>query len=640
LTSPEIRDYEQFYFNGFQSLYTSELYAEKDKLSFQDLHIGVISVEDENKLPDYVETSIEDRDFSSEDGDFIFHEGFMDKLGLKFRHNHILNQIIFIDEHDRHTKNIHKNLKELSATRRYNPKNEAGVRVLEKVLEDVIDDNNSHFVRGHINLIYWSDKESEFKYLKEQIVSSFSSLSIKPNVPTREQLKNVFYNSFFTNVSYLNTNSCFITDLRVVAAMLLNTSNYKNDSEGIYFAERVFNIPVKFDFWDEEKKHIRSRNFCLIAPTGAGKSFTANYIFRQLLEQDITIVIIDLGGSYIKFSQLLPKEDVEVFSYKEGEPLGLNPFILSEEETSPSPLKVEELGEFVWTLIKKVDEPSENEKTSMRKLINYYYEMEEDSHSWESFYNFIERNKETLYNQLKIDSSEFFNLSEFLHAGSDFVGEGNYANLLKRKDHSQNFVGKKLIIFELDTVKENQLLLTIMLQVISEAIQKTIWKDRTTKGIVFFDEFAKQLQFPNVFKSVKHYMEAIRKHNGACGIVLQTINQLPDDEIGNTMIDNMQTKIFVEADDYRDAIERLRLGSHTKNQLYSIRSKHSGEGYRYSEIYIDRKGYNNVYRIEASKEEYTAYQTEGKDHTEVLALYKESGSMEDAILSYIENNNN
>lgn len=634
LTKSEIEDFELFYFNGFQKNHTGDLYAEKDRFVFDNTKIGVVSIEDEDKLPDVISTSIKDQDFSSVDGDYTYYQGFLDNLGLKFRYNHIVNQILYIDEHKKHVNNMHKNLNALKSTRRYNPSNEAGARILEGALEDIINDNNSHFIRGHINIVYWSDDEAEFQYIKQQIISVLNRLSIKPNVPSREQLKNIFYNTYYTNTSHLNNNSCFITDIRAFSAMLLNSSNYKSDESGVYLTERVFNTPVLFDFWDEKKKNIVSRNFCIVAPTGRGKSVTANFLFRQLLEQDIIIVIIDLGGSYTKFSHLLPKEDVEIFSYKDGEPLGLNPFLLQDGEQSPSALKVDELAEFIWTLIKKESDPSEDEKTSMRKIINYYYEMEEENHSWEGFYQFINRNKNTLIDQLNIGG--FFHVEQFLHAGSDFVGDGSYANILRKADNSQNFIGKRLIVFELDSVADNKLLLTIMLQVISEAIQKTVWKDRKSKGIVFFDEFAKQLEFPNVFRSVKHYMEQIRKHNGGVGIVLQTINQLPDTPIGNTLIDNMQTKLFVEADDYEQSVKRLSLSSHARNQLYSLRNKHEGEGYRYSEVYIDRNNYRNVYRIELSKEELIAYQTEGVLHTEILERYERLGDMEKAITEYLE----
>lgn len=636
LTPDEISQYEIFYFNGFQNSYTSELEANPEKLIFENKHIGIISIIDEKKFPDTVCTSVEDKEFSSKDGDFKFHQGFMDSIGLNLKYNHIYNQVIFIDEHNVHMNRIHKNFLELDGAKKFNPANDAGAKRLQVSIDEINEDSNAHQLRGHTNVIFWGDSEAEFEYIGQQITTALNRLSFTPNKPRKERLKNIFYNSFFTNVSFLDNASLYQVDLANAMALFINNGNYKNDDAGILLSDRIHNIPVTYDFWDAKKKHITSRNFAIIAPTGRGKSVTANYIFRQFLEQDIILVIIDLGDSYLKFSKLLPPGQVEIFKYKQGEPLGLNPFILDSDSAVPSAMKIEELCEFVWTLIKKEQEPTELEQTSMRKIITHYYELEED-HSWESFYRFIENNKDTLYQQLDIDNREFFRIDEFLHAGSDFISNGTYADLLKKTDKSENFVGKKLIIFELDEIKDNRLLLTIMLQVISEAIQKTIWRDRKNKGIVFFEEFAKQLEFPDVTRRVKYYTQAIRKYNGGVGLVLQTINQFPETPEGKSIIDNTETFIFLETKNYKDTISRLDLGSHDATLLKSVRNKHTGEGYRYGEVLIRRTGRTNVYRIELSREEFIAYQTEGELHTAVMERYEETHDMKQAISEFIEN---
>ena len=169
-------------------------------------------------------------------------------------------------------------------------------------------------------------------------------------------------------------------------------------------------------------------------------------------------------------------------------------------------------------------------------------------------------------------------------SGSDFIADGIYSNLLGTcTDNSASFKDKKLIIFELDEIKDNRLLLTIMLQVISEAIQKTIWSDRKNRGIVFFDEFAKQLEFPEVTRRVKYYSQAIRKQNGGVGIVLQTLNQLPDTPEGKSILDNTETFIFLESSNYEDSISRLKLNSHDRSQLMSLKKKFDGDR-KYSDL--------------------------------------------------------
>jgi conjugal transfer ATP-binding protein TraC len=115
--------------------------------------------------------------------------------------------------------------------------------------------------------------------------------------------------------------------------LLQNVSNYKSDKEGIVFNERIFNTPVLKDVWDENKKRIKARNFGIIAPTGEGKSFLANHIFSQWIDRGYKIVIQDLGDSYQKLSYLYPEKTIYV-RYSHGQPLGVNPFYITDKKGS------------------------------------------------------------------------------------------------------------------------------------------------------------------------------------------------------------------------------------------------------------------------------------------------------------------
>jgi conjugal transfer ATP-binding protein TraC len=95
---------------------------------------------------------------------------------------------------------------------------------------------------------------------------------------------------------------------------------------------------------------------------------------------------------------------------------------------------------------------------------------------------------------------------------SIFVKEGLLSFLFKNDaDNSYQLEDKSFIVFEMDEIKDNKLLLSIMLHMISEAIQKVVWSDKDTRGVVFFDEFAKMLKFPEVLSSAEYFFQAGRK---------------------------------------------------------------------------------------------------------------------------------
>ncbi len=109
-----------------------------------------------------------------------------------------------------------------------------------------------------------------------------------------------------------------------------------------------------------------------------------------------------------------------------------------------------------------------------------------------------------------------------------------------RKKFNIDLEGKRLVIFELDEAKDDPLLISVLLSISADIDQRLIWKDKTKRGYIFYDEFAKQLKFPNVLTSVEYKFQAIRKQNAGIGIVIQTPTQLPENSTAASIIDNTQ----------------------------------------------------------------------------------------------------
>ncbi len=221
---------------------------------------------------------------------------------------------------------------------------------------------------------------------------------------------------------------------------------------------------------------------------------------------------------------------------------------------------------------------------------------------------------------------------------SDFRKNGLYEFLYREDEHTiiQSLTDKRIIVFELDEIKDNELLLTIMLQLIGITIEDIIWKDKSTRGYIFFDEFAKQLKFEGVLNKVEYFFQAVRKQNSAIGIVLQSITQLPENTTAQSIIENTQMLYVLNAKDYREIQKRFHLSEHAYNQLVSIQSNFSAER-PYSEVFIMRGNVHGVYRLETPQEVFWAYQTEGSKNQELMNYYEEYGDMEKTITKMISN---
>jgi len=220
---------------------------------------------------------------------------------------------------------------------------------------------------------------------------------------------------------------------------------------------------------------------------------------------------------------------------------------------------------------------------------------------------------------------------------SEYVGDGLYSFLFEvSEDQTYKIEDKRLIVFELDEVKDNKEILSVMLKLIKSAIQRTIWRNRAEKGIILFDEFAKQLKFDNVLESVEFYYQAIRKQNGAIGIILQSINQLPNNSTSASILENTQVIYSLRNEKgYEELQKRLNLSSHDLNQLKSIRNNLTGDR-KYTEMFIKIGKESNIFRLEVPKEVYAAYLTDGKESDRIMRIYEKTNDMEEAINTFIK----
>ena len=631
LKAEDILSLTNNYFNGFNEGFDTDILLDKSNISIGENHFDVLAVNSELCFGENVQSSKTNERFTSDD--FVFHQGFIDGIGLTLNENHIVNQIIYLDDKQKWRKLLDKKIEELNKSSNFGSQNKVVLKKIQHIQNQINADDNARIVRGHLNIIYWTRKERELEKMASKIKTEFKELDMIPYYPRGEERKNYILNSYFCFSSNFSNADLYVTDLKHALCLTINNSNYKSDATGIIFNDREHNIPVLKDVWDERKKRIKARNFAIFAPTGEGKSFLANNILRQYFESGVRLVIIDLGGSYTKFAKLYP-EKYTVLRYESGKNLGINPFYISNIDDL-TPERLEDLSVFLFELFASDLKVTKAQSVSIKKILLHYYEMISEKHSLDSFYHFVENNQDHLLGQLKIHP-DYFNITNFLHIMSEYVGDGLYSFLFEvSEDQTYKIEDKRLIVFELDEVKDNKEILSVMLKLIKSAIQRTIWKNRAEKGIILFDEFAKQLKFENVLESVEFYYQAIRKQNGAIGIILQSINQLPNNSTSASILENTQVIYSLNNEKgYAELVKRLNLSSHDLNQLKSIKNNLTGPR-KYTEMFIKIGKESNIFRLEVPKEVYAAYLTDGQENETIMAIYEKTQDMEKAITKFI-----
>ena len=630
LKSEEIQQLTSNYFNGFNEGFDTDILLDKKSVTIGENHFDALAINSELCFGESVQSSKTNERFTSDD--FVFHQGFIDGLGLTLNENHIVNQILYLDDKQKWRKLLDKKIEELNKSSNFGSQNKVVLGKIQHILDQINADDSSRIIRGHLNIVYWAKELTELDRITSKIKTEFKELDITPYYPRGEERKNYILNSYCCFSSNFSNNDLYVTDLKHALCLFINNTNYESDATGIIFNDREHNIPVLKDVWDDGKKRIKARNFAIFAPTGEGKSFLANNILRQYFESGVRLVIIDLGGSYTKFAKLYP-EKYTVLRYESGKNLGINPFYIS-DISDLAPERLEDLSVFLFELFASDLKVTKAQSVSVKKILRHYYDSTSKNHSLEGFYDFIEKNQKDLLDTLKIHP-DYFNVTSFLHVMSEYVGDGLYSFLFEvSEDQTYKIEDKRLIIFELDEVKDNKEILSVMLKLIKSAIQRTIWKNRAEKGIILFDEFAKQLKFDNVLESVEFYYQAIRKQNGAIGIILQSINQLPDNSISASILENTQVIYSLNNEKgYTELVKRLNLSSHDLNQLKSIKNNFSGAR-KYTEMFIKIGKESNIFRLEVPKEVYAAYLTDGQENAAIMAIYEKTNNMELAIKEF------
>lgn len=628
LNKEYLDDYYDYINSGLNNHYNVDIRKEWDYLRIGEQYCSILKFPSEDKFPETLTTCRVDTEMSNDKTKFFKNYG--DNFGFDLGFTHIYNQVAIIDDNKKHYNKAVKNTEHLQRFRAFERTNGEWAKKMEKMLGEMTKHSDyERIIRGHNNVVVFAKSEEELQTRINLVSERFKDIDIKPDRAFGDNLLALYEYSYPLNADLFIEDHFYIGNLEMFNSFAINGGGYKNDKEGIRFNSRLQGMsPVIVDIWDDDKKYMFARNFFILAPTGSGKSFNANHIISYYYSDGAKQVIIDLGGSYKKLQTLFP-DDIVYITYKEGDNLGINPFDLGGEQITTE--KIDELVEFIGVHFRREGDLTPQERAVLRKIVELYYKNISTHHSLPSFIKSFIEDKDDIVKHLEIQK-EFFNVDEFVLLMSEFVEGGVYSFLYDDTKESigTKILDKRIIIFELDAIRGNQLLLSIMLQLISTTIDKVIWKDKSTRGVVLFDEVAEQLKWDGMLRRIQWFYQAIRKQNGSVGIVLQSVNQLPNNELSNAIIENTQVLYVLGANDYRVIQNRFNLSEHAFYQMSSLKSDFNGDR-KYSEIFILRGGTHQVYRLEVPKEVFWAYQTDGAMNNILMKIYDVVGDMEKAI---------
>ena len=266
--------------------------------------------------------------------------------------------------------------------------------------------------------------------------------------------------------------------------------------------------------------------------------------------------------------------------------------------------------------------------------------------SFNTFYEYMrdDYRRELAERDIKVEKEDF-NIDNMLTTMRQYYRGGRYDFLLNSAENI-DLLGKRFIVFEIDSIKDNRELFPVVTIIIMEAF---INKMRRLKGVrkqLIVEEAWKALSSANMADYLRYMYKTVRKYFGEAIVVTQEVDDIISSPVvKESIINNSDCKILLDQRKYMNKFDQIQallgLTEKEKSQILSINMANNPSRL-YKEVWIGLGGTQSaVYATEVSAEEYLAYTTEETEKVEVYRLAEQlGGDIEAAIRQLAERRRN
>ena len=612
------------------------------RMRIGDKRLCLHTLSDTEDLPGRLSTDMRYERMSTDRSDCRL--SFAAPVGLLLSCNHIYSQYVFIDDAQEILQMMEKNSRNMLSLSKYSRSNAVNREWTEMYLDEA-HTKGVLPVRCHCNVIAWAEDAEEFRRIRNDTGSQLAMMECTPRYNTIDTPV-IYWAGIPGNAGDFPSEESFYTFLEQAVCLFAGETNYRNSPSpfGIRLADRQNGIPVHVDISDLPMKRgiITNRNKFILGPSGSGKSFFTNHLVRQYYEQGAHILLVDTGNSYQGLCRMIHDrtngKDGIYITYEEDNPISFNPFYTESGKFDVE--KRDSINTLILTLWKREDEsPKRSEEVALSGAVNAYIRKISENRNirpdFNGFYEFVTEDYRRMIEEKKVREKDF-DIDGFLNVLEPFYRGGDYDFLLN-SDKELDLTGKRFIVFELDNISSNKVLLPVVTLIIMETF---IAKMRRLKGIrkmILIEECWKALMSANMSEYIKYLFKTVRKYFGEAVVVTQEVDDIISSPIvKEAIINNSDCKILLDQRKYINKFEHIQrllgLTEKEKGQILSInQANHPGRFYR--EVWIGLGGTcSAVYATEVSEEEYFTFTTEESEKLEVQRIAGgPEGSLEGAI---------
>ena len=601
-----------------------------------DKRLSVHTLSEADDLPAAVRTDGRFEKYSTDRSDCRL--SFAAPVGLMLPHNHICNLYVFIDDPAETLRNFEKAARNMRSLSRYSRANEINRQWTEEYL------NEAHSfglvpVRCHCNVMAWSEDRERLRNIRNNTGSALAQMGCKPRHNTVDA-PTLYWAGIPGGEGDFPAEESFHTFIEQAACLFIGETNYASSLSpfGIKMADRLSGRPIHLDISDEPMKRgtTTNRNKFILGPSGS-----TNHLVRNYYEQGAHILLVDTGNSYKGLCRLIHErtrgEDGIYITYEEDRPITFNPFYSEDRQFDVE--KRESIKTLILTLWKREDElPKRSEEVALSGAVNAYIrritENPELRPDFNGFYEFVRDDYRRMMEKKRVREKDF-DIDGFLNVLEPFYKGGDYDFLLN-SDKEIDLTHKRFIVFELDNISSNKVLLPVVTLIIMETFISKMRRLKGIRKVILLEEAWKSLMSPNMAAYILYLFKTVRKYFGEAVVVTQEVDDIISSPIvKEAIINNSDCKILLDQRKYLNKFERIQtlLGLTDKecSQILSI-NRANDPSRRYKEVWIGLGGVQSaVYATETSTAEYLTYTTEESEKLEVERMAAKTGSMEQAI---------
>lgn len=616
------------------------LAGEKDSFVYQDVkfdkglevgdkHCQLFTLGDAADLPSLCGSRINYDRYSTDKTKFSV--GFASTLGQLLSCNHIYNQYIFIEDAQKTIQKLESKRLRLQSLSAYSRENMIARDATNDFLNEAISQQRLP-VKAHFNVLAWSTDKEELKEVKNKVSSALAQMDSAAKQET-VGAPQIYWAGMPGNEADFPMNDTFDTFTEQAVCFLNMETGYRSSLSpvGIRLGDRLTGKPVHVDISDEPMKMgiCTNRNKFILGPSGSGKSFFTNHMVRSYYEQGTHIVLVDVGHSYKGLCDMV---NGYYFTYDEKNPIRFNPFYIAEGDSLDTEKK-ESIKTLLLALWKKDDETfNRSEYVALSNSLQLYYEKLEKNAAlfpcFDSFYEFLKDDFVPILESDKVKEKDF-DVNNFLYVLRPYYKGGEFDYLLNATENL-DLLSERLIVFELDNIKDHPILFPVVTIIIMEVFISKMRKLKGIRKMILIEEAWKAIAKEGMAEYIRYLFKTVRKFFGEAIVVTQEVEDIISSPIvKQAIINSSDCIILLDQSKYQNKFEQIQelLGLTDKAKALALSiNKFNDPDKKYKEVFISLAGIvSKVFRTEVSLEEYLAYTTEEPEKVKVQQYAKRFG---------------